>query len=206
MRGACLHAGRRHTDRSQENLLIASGIEVVDNPTDDPETGHIVVTINAWKDRQSIDFILQVKAELDQRAALVRDVGLQITIPTWPLGEKALEAETPVVVTRGEIARTVRNEVEAQVRMLINDYLEANPELEPKPDISNMMTGTIRYVRLERGFYGIFADNGRHYDPINLPPEYRRHGLRVAFQGTKMDMVSIHMWGTILKISRIAKL
>jgi hypothetical protein len=111
------------------------------------------------------------------------------------------------VVTRDKIARTVQDEIETQVKMLIKDFFEANPELVPKPDISGMMTGTIRYLRFEGGFYGIFADNGRCYDPINLPPNYRRHGLRVAFRGIEeRKMGSTRMWGRILRITRIVKL
>lgn len=190
-----------------ERLLSASGIDVVGNPSDDPETGHIVVTINAWKGKLSIDFILQVKTELYQHAALVRDSGLQILIPTWPLGEKALEAETPVVVTRGEIARTVQDEMETQVKMLIKDYFEANPDLEQKPDVSNMMTGTIGYVEMEMVCYHIFADSGRQYHVSNLPLEYRQHGLRVAFQAVPSKKnVGIPCGGRRVEITRILEL
>lgn len=189
-----------------QRLLSASGVEVVGSPSDDPEMGHIVVTVNAWKGKVSIDFILQVKTELYQHTALVRDSDLQILIPTWPLGEKALEVETPVVVTRGEIARTVRDEIEAQVTMLILDYFEANPELEPKLDISNMMTGTIRYVDIEGGCYYIFADNGGEYRPVNLPREYRQHGLRVAFCAIRTEWCGIPFGGIPVKLTRIVKL
>ena len=32
-------------------------------------------------------------------------------------------------------------------------------------------SGTITYINLEGGFYGIVADDGEHYVPINLPSE-----------------------------------
>ena len=128
-------------------------------------------------------------------------------VPTWPIGENALEAETTVVVTRAQIARTVQDEVQQQIELLVSDYLEANPAPEPKVDISNMITGTIKYLSFEGGFYGIVADNGKHYDPINLPRKYRQDGLRVGFQAIEMKgMVSIRMWGTIINITRITKL
>jgi hypothetical protein len=189
-----------------ERLLNESGIEVVGSPTDDPEMGHIVVTVNAWKGKRSIDFILQVKTELYQYAALVRDSDLHILASTWPLGEKALEAETPVVVTRGALARTVQDEIEAQVKMFVEDYFEANPELEPKPDVSNMMTGTIRYVDIEGGCYYISADNGREYRPVNLTREYRQHGLRVAFRAIRTEWTGIPFGGIPVKLTRIVKL
>ncbi|UCF16124.1 MAG: hypothetical protein JSW59_01425 [Phycisphaerales bacterium] len=189
-----------------ERLLSEAGIKVVDDPSDDPEIGHVVVTINVWKGKLSIDFIVQVKAELYQQAALVRDPGVQILTPTWPLGEKALEAEMPVVVTRGEIARKVEEQVESQVKMLIDDYLKANPLPEPRPDISGMMTGTIRYIRHEGGCYNIFADNGVQYHPVNLPHQYRQHGLRIAFRAVRSDLAGIPYGGVWIELTRIVKL
>lgn len=190
-----------------ERLLNEAGIEVFEDTLDDPEIGHIVITINTQKARSSISFVVQIKTELYQLAELVRDAGLQIMVPTWPIGENALEAEMTVVVTRAEIVRTVQDEVQQQIELLVSDYLEANPALEPKVDTSNMTTGTIKYLSFEGGFYGIVADNGKRYDPINLPKEYRQDGLRVGFQAIEMKgMVSIRMWGTIIKITKITKL
>jgi len=68
-------------------------------------------------------------------------------------------------------------------------------------------TGTVRFIDLEGGFYGIVADNGEHYDPINLGQEFRQDGLRVRFQAKiRQDIASIRMWGKIVEIIRIAKL
>jgi hypothetical protein len=189
-----------------QRLLNDAGIEVFEKRLDDPEIGHVVVTINAWKDRVFAKFIVQIKTQLYQHAALLRDNRVQMMVPTWPLGDKALETETPVVVTRSELAGTVRKEVESQVKTFIRDYLEANLEPEPKPDISNMMTGTIKYVDLEGGYYNILADNGRSYHPVNLPREYRRHGLRIAFRAVLLSgTVGIHS-GIYVEITRITKL
>lgn len=70
-----------------------------------------------------------------------------------------------------------------------------------------MMTGTVRYVSIEGGFFGIVADNGKGYDPVNLPREYAKDGLRIAFQAVPIEGgVSIHMWGTIVRIVKITKL
>ena len=67
--------------------------------------------------------------------------------------------------------------------------------------------GTITYINLEGGFYGIVADDGEHYVPINLPPEFEVDGLRVRFKGKiRDDLVSIHMWGTLLELIYIRKL
>lgn len=67
--------------------------------------------------------------------------------------------------------------------------------------------GTITYINLEGGFYGIMADDGEHYVPINLPPEFKVDGLRVKFKGKiRDDLVSIYMCGTLLELIYIKKL
>jgi len=188
-------------------LLSNSGVEVLEEPDDDPAIGELVITINTWKDQVFAKFIVQIKAQLYQHAALVRDTDMQMMVPTWPLGETALSAETPVVVASGELAKTVRDEVESQVKMLINDYFEANVKLKPKPDIFGMMTGTIRYVVFDESSHNIFADNGKEFYPTNLPREYRKDGLRVAFEAVVIELQTfVAIRGTPVRIIRITKL
>ena len=70
-----------------------------------------------------------------------------------------------------------------------------------------MITGTVRYNDLEGGFYELAADSGERYDPVNLPDEYKKDGLRVRFQiKEKKDMVGIHMRGKIVEVVKIEKL
>lgn len=74
------------------------------------------------------------------------------------------------------------------------------------PDLTNKRiietTGTVTWVSLEGPFYGIIADDGTRYDPLNLPDEYAHDGFRIGFTGTEEpDMASIHMWGTIITIT-----
>jgi hypothetical protein len=66
--------------------------------------------------------------------------------------------------------------------------------------------GTVRFVTLEGGFYGIVADNGHHYDPINLDEELQEDGLRVRFKAERRDVASIHMWGQLIEIVEIEKI
>ena len=69
------------------------------------------------------------------------------------------------------------------------------------------VTATIRYIELEGGFYGIFSDDGRRFDPLNLPREYAADGLRVKVAGrTVPDRLSFHMWGTVVQIESIARI
>ena len=67
-----------------------------------------------------------------------------------------------------------------------------------------IITGTVKYVELEGGFYGIISDDGNKYDPVNLAPEYRKNGLRIkAGVSVQKNMTSIHMWGTLIRINQI---
>jgi len=67
--------------------------------------------------------------------------------------------------------------------------------------------GTIVYHELEGGFYGIIADNGKKYNPINLDEEFQQDGLRVKFDANiKKGMVGIHMWGVYVEILKIEKI
>ena len=63
-------------------------------------------------------------------------------------------------------------------------------------------TGTVTWVPLEGGFYGIIGDDGTQYDPLNLPEEYAVDGFRIGFTAIEeQNVASIHMWGTIITIT-----
>jgi len=62
-------------------------------------------------------------------------------------------------------------------------------------------TGTVTYIGIEGGFYGIIADDDSHYDPLNLPEGFKTDGLRVIFSAIiKRDFFSFHMWGLVIEI------
>jgi hypothetical protein len=65
--------------------------------------------------------------------------------------------------------------------------------------------GTVTYVTVEGGFWGIVADDGKNYDPRNLPTDFKQEGLKVQVEAITKDMMSIHMWGTIIDITNIRK-
>lgn len=68
-------------------------------------------------------------------------------------------------------------------------------------------TGTVKYIDLEGGFYGIVGDDSQNYDPMNLDQTYQEDGLRVRFQAKiRQDIASIYMWGTIIEITKIETL
>lgn len=64
--------------------------------------------------------------------------------------------------------------------------------------------GTIKYLGMEGGFYGIEADSGAHYRPIHLPKEFAQDGLRVRFCAEPLrDVMSFHLWGTPVEIVNV---
>lgn len=67
--------------------------------------------------------------------------------------------------------------------------------------------GTVQFVELEGGFYGIVADDGQRYDPTNLDEAYEEDGLRVRFRARERDdLMSIRMWGRIVEIISIERM
>ncbi|HEX3035703.1 MAG TPA: hypothetical protein VHT73_11335 [Thermodesulfobacteriota bacterium] len=67
--------------------------------------------------------------------------------------------------------------------------------------------GTVRFIDLEGGFYGIIGDDGKKYDPINLSQEFQVDGLPVRFEAeVRDDVAAMRMWGTPIEIVRIEKL
>jgi inhibitor of cysteine peptidase len=67
-----------------------------------------------------------------------------------------------------------------------------------------MAHGTVTHVDLEGGFYGIVADDGAKYLPLNLEEKYRKDGLRVAFDSEIVkDAATIQMWGVPVNLTFI---
>ena len=96
----------------------------------------------------------------------------------------------------------------AQSDQIANTKTESSTMTEPtQPAISEntiSATGTIRYQDLEGGFWGIIGDDGTKYDPMELGPQFQKEGLRISFQATpETDMMSTHMWGTIINLTQI---
>ena len=64
--------------------------------------------------------------------------------------------------------------------------------------------GTIVHKDVEGGFFAIESDDGRVYDPINLPDRFKKHDLKVNVSAKlRNDMGSIHMVGDIIEIVEI---
>jgi len=63
-------------------------------------------------------------------------------------------------------------------------------------------TGTVVFVGLNGGFFGILGDDGKRYEPINLPSDCEVVGLRVWFKARILQR-TIHMWGIPIEIIEI---
>lgn len=64
--------------------------------------------------------------------------------------------------------------------------------------------GTIRHLDLEGGAYAIAVDDSTRYQPMNLPPEFQRDGVRVrATLRLREEMMGIHQFGKLVEVVEI---
>ena len=69
------------------------------------------------------------------------------------------------------------------------------------------ITGTVRFLSEEGGFYGIVGDDGQRYDPLNLASSFAVEGLRVKVRAhIEKGVVTIRLWGRVIRILTIDKL
>jgi hypothetical protein len=66
--------------------------------------------------------------------------------------------------------------------------------------------GTIVWVNIEGGFWGIEATNGHEYEPVNLAPEFQVNGLKVVFTGKLLNWGTMHMWGEVMEVGEMSKI
>lgn len=63
------------------------------------------------------------------------------------------------------------------------------------------INGTVSYQNFSGGFYGIVADNGTEYRPVNMPEQLKKNGARVSVVVAKSrEEVSMFMWGEAVRI------
>lgn len=73
-------------------------------------------------------------------------------------------------------------------------------------DTSAWQNGTVKYIDLEGGFYGIIDSQGQKYNAANLPDAFKEDGLAVRFKTEELKgMISYRMWGKLVKITDIEK-
>lgn len=76
---------------------------------------------------------------------------------------------------------------------------------EPKQANQQMIVkGQILHQKMEGGFYGFIAHNGKKYMPTGLPDEFRKDGLIVELKVELMpDMLTTQQFGEVIKILEI---
>jgi len=62
------------------------------------------------------------------------------------------------------------------------------------------IAGKVVYQNLNGGFYGIVSDDGAEYLPINMPEQLKHPGQRVSVKVKKVNVDTMFMWGTAVKI------
>ena len=69
------------------------------------------------------------------------------------------------------------------------------------------ITGTVVYQDLEGGFWGLSADDGRQYEPVDaLPASVRTDGCRVEADVEPVDVMSFRQWGRPVRVRSINRL
>ena len=64
--------------------------------------------------------------------------------------------------------------------------------------------GTIHYMNLEGGFYGIVTDKGKKLLPLNLEKKYFVDGTVIKFSGNhEKGMMTIQQWGTPFRVNEV---
>jgi heat shock protein HslJ len=67
-------------------------------------------------------------------------------------------------------------------------------------------TGTVRFIELEGGFFGIVTPAGDNYLPLNLPAEFQVNGIQVAFTAhEEKDASTTVMWGRPIRLDSISR-
>jgi heat shock protein HslJ len=66
-------------------------------------------------------------------------------------------------------------------------------------------SGTVKYIGIEGGFFGIITPDDKKYLPLNLPEEFQVDGMQVTFTAReKPDTATTAMWGMPVELDSIA--
>ena len=71
-------------------------------------------------------------------------------------------------------------------------------------DPTLQIPGTVKFVAIEGGFYGIKGDDGTAYEPTNLPANFQNDGERIRFSFKPVSGHSVHQWGQLVEITSIS--
>jgi hypothetical protein len=211
---------QKDLQKQLEQMLQTSGIRITDKfsatSTNSPLSLNVTVFAKVGDDTPLPTYAVFIYTEALQPTVLGRNNAIRSFSRTWPMVPTGNGTRTLLFITQDTIVKEITDEVTSQVNNFIKDYSAANPKLKinvkstqnliAKKNTDNMISGTVMNVPIEGGFWGLRADDGTNYDPVNLPEEYRNDGLRVYFQVKELENVAgIHMWGKIVEIIKIEK-
>lgn len=64
--------------------------------------------------------------------------------------------------------------------------------------------GEVRWISVEGGFFGLVAEDGKKFFPLNLPEEFKKEGLKIKVKGNiKKGIATVQMWGAPFEIHEI---
>ncbi|TAF63137.1 MAG: hypothetical protein EAZ55_14535 [Cytophagales bacterium] len=68
--------------------------------------------------------------------------------------------------------------------------------------MENMVfNGKVVYQQLGTGFWGIVAEDGQKYKPVQMPAELQKEGLSVSVEAREAQaQMSVFMWGKNIEI------
>ena len=93
------------------------------------------------------------------------------------------------------------------VSLSCDKYTKNNEENIQSSEQIIKAEGTVKFIDIEGGFFGIIADDGSKYKPVNLPKRFQKDGLKVRFEGKfRTDLLGIYMWGKLIEIINIKEL
>ena len=68
------------------------------------------------------------------------------------------------------------------------------------------ITGTIEYIELGMGFWGIVTAAGDRYRPLELPVAYQQPGKSIRATVEPLpDIATAELWGTVCRITALAE-
>lgn len=79
---------------------------------------------------------------------------------------------------------------------------------QTRPDSNTYpLTGYVEEIPHYSGAYGIVGDDGKKYQPLNLPRQFRKEGLAIKFDYQRKDNVPNPInWGAVIQIANAAKI
>ncbi|MBD3584974.1 hypothetical protein HHX48_04385 [Salinimonas sp. HHU 13199] len=69
---------------------------------------------------------------------------------------------------------------------------------------SKEISGTLIYKNLEGGFFGFDSDKGNKYTLRNLPPEFKKNGIKLQVNGrVRNDIMTFTQYGDVFEVESV---